>query len=1301
MKLMKHLVATMSATRTISYLVTFVFAALLTACGGGGGNPGSSSGSSVKTPLFTTAPASLSLMSGASSPAYTISGGVGPYTASPDSPSLITVSLSGSVFTISTTAGKSGNASVTIADSAGTKITMAVTVPSPETLFSTAPATLQILSGTTNFYSIYGGTAPYVANGNGPIARVVLSGANLAITGLVPGHQTVAVSDAKGAVFTIDVTVNQGMYTDAPANITVASGTGNNYTIFGGVPFSAASPYRINNSNPAVASASLAGTTLTISAISSGSTSLVISDSVGATLLITVTVPVPGAILSTAPSSLSLATGTSGTYSISGGVAPYTVASSNPSMVSATVNGSILTIGAVADTVGGAANVIVSDSKGTPPLTMVVTTAPVQFFTTAPSQLAISAGTSKVFAVFGGSLPYSVVNTHPAVVSGVITNSTLTITGSIAGSGTVIVSDAKGVSISIAVVVNAPGPLFLSAPSSVFIARNTANTYDIIGGIPPYLVATSNVSVIQGAIINANQVRVLAVGPGSATFVVTDSAGTQVSVDVLTENVVTPVSPIAFFVAAPSSINMGVSPLPVNYQIGGGTQPYYASSSDIRVATVSASSNSLAITGVAPGTATIVISDALGASKTIAVTVGNGGTTPVPLYVTAPTPLKMGAGSPAAIYAVSGGTMPYTAASSDTRVATVSVTSAGVLAINALAVGNATLKIADAIGAFYMISVVVDSTTTGPSAVASIDILASSNSLSSAPGSSISFIVTVKDAVNAALPNQMVGFSASSGTLAGTNPTPTTNAAGTISAVTLSPGADASNRNIVVTAIAGAISKTITIPVVGTTITVSGPGAALVGSAAQNFTIKAVDSGGKPIVGATLTFASALGNGVSPSTVTTDSSGAATVAFTAAVVGTDTLTASGLGASGTASVIVSNVDFGFIAPTAGALLPVSSANLVTVRYRVAGVGVAGQTVTFGSTRGTLSATTAITTAPNGDATVSVSSPTAGPVTVSAQLGTARSSLTAAFVATVPNNLVLQANPAAVLPNTSGSTTNQSALTAIVRDAAGNPVQGVVVNFAAVTDGSNGSIAPGSATTDANGLATAQFIPGPLSTAANGVQIKATVQANPSITSTAVLTVNGSALFISIARSGTLTAFDSTTYQKDFSVYVTDATGAPSGNRAVSLSVDPFWYFKGNLTWDTTNTVWKFATGSPTGCANEDELFPANPAKYQNGILDSGEDINGNGKLEPGIPAVITSTVTTDALGFASFTLRFGKNYAWWVSTKITAKSLVGGTESQQVQSYDLEMTSTDKASTSDPANVVSPFGKANVCTDPN
>ncbi len=1289
----------------IKYLVALVVLAVLSACGGGGGSAGAinggagsggagsggaGSGGTTVTALFVDAPANLTVATGGSGNTYTIFGGSKPYTVVSGNTAVATATAPAADGSFVIQGLSAGNASVAIKDAVGALVTISVTVPSPIALFSTAPSTLQILNGTSNFYTVYGGTSPYVVNTNGVIANAVINGSSLVISGRVPGNQTVAVSDVKGAVLLIDVTVKNGLYTDAPASLSVPSGTGATYTIYGGIPFVASSLYNVNSSNPAVASATVTGSTLSISGHSSGSVSLVITDSVSASTVITVTVPAAGALLSTAPSNLNIPIGvTLPPYAISGGNGSYTATSSNPALVTASATGSALTIGSVANTIGGTANVVVTDTSGTPPLTIVVTTAPVQFFTTAPSQLAIAFGAAKTFAVYGGTLPYTVVSTHPDVATGVISSgTTLTISGTMAGSGTVIVSDFKGVSVSITVAVNASGPLSVSAPSGgVIIASGSSNTYDIIGGVPPYRTSSSDLTIALPTIVNANQVRVGALGAGRATITVTDFAGTSVNVSVAVPGVPTSM----LYTSAPVAGVFLASTDVISYAIFGGVPSYTVQSSNESVVHAVITSGGFQLQATGGGNADVLVQDNSGLSVTVPVTVGSANV----LFVTAPTTLNMSVNTASVTpYQVSGGAKPYTATSSDTRVATGvldPVTSK--LTINALTVGAADLKITDALGTPYVIRVIVDNPAgTGTSSAATVDMLASSNTLNSTPGSTVSFIVTVKDGANAALPGQTVVFTASSGTLTGANPAPVTNAAGTVSTVTLSPGADASNRSITVTATTGGISKNIVIPVVGSTVSISGTGAVLVGSAPQNFTVKAVDSSGKPVVGAVLTIASALGNGLSTQTVTTDISGAGTVAFTATPggIGADTLTVSGLGTSGTATVVVSNVNFSFVTTTlTAATWHVATPNEVRVRYLIGAAPQSGVTVNFSTTRGTLSAASAVTGV-NGEAAVNVSSATAGPVTVSAQLASssARTSVTGAFIAVTPATIVLQANPSALLPNAAGSTTNQSALTAVVRDAAFNPVPGVVVNFNAVADASGGSISPGSVTTDAGGMASAQFVAGPSSTANNGVWIQAALPASPGIApADAFLTVNGSALFISIARSNTLTAFDSSTYQKDFSVYVTDATGAPAGNRTVTLSVRPTTYGKGVL---QTSGSWGYEASAITpasslACINED----AN----RNGILDAGEDFNGNARLDPGNPVVITSSVTTDALGFGTFTLRFGKNYAWWVSAQITAKTLVSGTESSQVQDYVLEMLSLDISNVlASPANMISPFG---------
>lgn len=580
---------------------------------------------------------------------------------------------------------------------------------------------------------------------------------------------------------------------------------------------------------------------------------------------------------------------------------------------------------------------------------------------------------------------------------------------------------------------------------------------------------------------------------------------------------------------------------------------------------------------------------------------------------------------------------------------------------------------------------------------ATVEIFSSTPTLSSAANSTVTFTVVVKDANNQAIPDQTVTFSATSGNLTGALPAPSTGPAGqAITSVNLSPGADRSTRDITVTATAGGVSSSLVIPVVGTAISVSGDSSIIVG-AQTTFTAKAVDSAGNPIPGVPLQISSALGNGLSSTTVTTNSQGAGTFVYTATRSGLDTLAVTALGVTSRATISVSSDEFRFVAPSTGTVIQIGVPQAVTVRFLSGGAPVAGATVNFSTTRGMVSPAVA-TTGADGQATTTVLSTSSGPANVVAQVAGAQVTLPVVFVATSPASVILQANPGAVPPNTAGSTTNQATLQAIVRDAAGNPVAGRTVNFTAVVDGSNGIISPGSSVTDANGIAISQFIPGALTTQNNGVVIQASVPGT-GIVGNAVLTVSGQALFISIATGNLIGNLDDNVYEKEFSVYVTDVNGAPAANRVVNLSVWADSYGKGTLSPPAATGgagSWSYST-TPTFCLNED----AN----RNGILDPGENDkvgdNANGKLEPGLPVAITPFVTTAANGFATFTLRYGENFANWVTTTITARTLVGGTESVKTQQYFLAASLPDMQGAAAPASQRSPFGVVQDCTDPN
>lgn len=573
-------------------------------------------------------------------------------------------------------------------------------------------------------------------------------------------------------------------------------------------------------------------------------------------------------------------------------------------------------------------------------------------------------------------------------------------------------------------------------------------------------------------------------------------------------------------------------------------------------------------------------------------------------------------------------------------------------------------------------------------AVASVEVLSSAATLPSASANSVTITALVKNSANNGMSGVDVSFTSSSGVLQSV--TAQSDANGTATA-TLATGADRSNRDITVSVKAGAVTGSVVVPVTGTTASLVGVGSVLMGGTAT-YAVTLRDSGGSAVSGAAVAVRSSLGNNVSPANLTTDVNGGASFNYVANNAGSDTLTVSGVGGSATLVVAVSGEDFAVVSPGAGTEVFVNTAREIRVRYRSGGAGVAGRDVTFSTTRGTVSAAS-VTTDANGEAAVNVLSSTAGPATVTAQVaGGALTSVPVLFTASMPDSVVLQINPGAVPPNPAGSSANQAQLQAVVRDSSGNPVKGRTVNFTLVADTSGGRLSGGTGTTDANGTVSDTFVPGPLSTAADGVQIRATV-AGTGVQSTATMTVSNQALFIALATSNTITNKDDTTYAKPFSVRVTDANGAAVKNQAVALSVFPTYYYKGSLAYSETDSSWGYS--SVQMCRNED--------LNRDGNLQPGEDLNQDGRLTPGMPGAIpVASITTDDTGFASFTLEYGEQNAPWVDFEITARTSVAGTESAAKMSYFARGSSEDFTSKDvAPAGVRSPFGVTVDCTVPN
>ena len=272
----------------------------------------------------------------------------------------------------------------------------------------------------------------------------------------------------------------------------------------------------------------------------------------------------------------------------------------------------------------------------------------------------------------------------------------------------------------------------------------------------------------------------------------------------------------------------------------------------------------------------------------------------------------------------------------------------------------------------------------------------------------------------------------------------------------------------------------------------------------ESLVVRVADVNGKPVAGRTVNWATSFGS-VLPASSVSDANGLAGTSSTlapttgpqsvsvttAGIPGSITFVGRGTaGAPTTLSKLLGDTQSG----TAGTVLPES---LVVRLVDANGNGVAGRTVTWTPSAGTVSPTSAVTNASGRAAT----SWTLGPNAGSQGVTVAAAGLTASFTATanagVPGSIALVAGG-----NQSGTvgTVLPESLVVRVEDANGNGIAGRTVDWTT----SFGSVAPPSSTTDANGLAATSWT---LGTTAGAQSVTA---ASPGLTGV-VVTFSATAL----------------------------------------------------------------------------------------------------------------------------------------------------------------------------------------------
>jgi Bacterial Ig-like domain (group 1) len=532
----------------------------------------------------------------------------------------------------------------------------------------------------------------------------------------------------------------------------------------------------------------------------------------------------------------------------------------------------------------------------------------------------------------------------------------------------------------------------------------------------------------------------------------------------------------------------------------------------------------------------------------------------------------------------------------------------------------------------------------------SVQLLVSSPTIESSGLLTVEVTAVVLDAKRRAVPGKLVdlGISDPNNTafLTGLSNNAKTDDTGILKA-RLNLGTNHANRAIALTAAADKATSSNTVNVVGTVVTLTGA-TSLVGGATTQMTVSVKDSTGNPLSSAAVTVTSALGNTFTPASGLTNANGQLIVTVKGVNAGNDTISASTLGASASAPLNISGSDFAFIAPSPApdADVVLNTTQTLRVRWFEQGVAQNGKVLSFNATRGTVTPGT-VTIGPTGEATVTISAKSAGPstVTASAPTGTPSTATTFVFVTTSASVINVQADRTTLSVNAIDADSSRSTIRAVVRDADNNLVKNARVEFRLLQDPTAGRLATSSDVTDVSGIATADYVAGTISSNQNGVQIAARVvdvggvPVAGTIEAFVNLTVAGQSLFIRLGTDNKVLPGD-TKYTKRYSALVTDAAGNPKPGVSVQFEVNPAQpparaYRKGyyarvrGIGQVGTAGIW--VPQIMAECFNEDvnldgileRGFVSEDTNY-NGVLDPGEDVNGNGVIDlrpVSIPAV--------------------------------------------------------------------------------
>jgi uncharacterized protein YjdB len=389
-----------------------------------------------------------------------------------------------------------GSTQVTATDANGISGSTQITV----TQLTVSPDTATLAQGQTLQFTASGGVTPYSWSvDNTAVASInatsgLLTASNLG-TAQVSVIDNTGRSDTSGTITVVDTPVI------AVQNAVMSAGDSQALSVAGGL-----APYSWSSSNMAVANINGNGT---VDALSAGTTTITVSDSVGNSDSVVIEVR----SITLTPQTQSLVIGETLQFSVSGGVLPYIWNVSDTNVASIDANGLLTALAQ------GTVQITAIDADGITVTSALITVSAVTIAVNAPAATT-SVGANLQFTASGGVAPYtwSVDDTAVATIDA---NGLLTALAE--GTVTITAADANGnVGVSAPVTINLV--TISITPNTVDVNRFAWQRFFASGGTAPYTFSMSN---SNAGFLNSSTGWFRATGAVGATttIVVTDADG--------------------------------------------------------------------------------------------------------------------------------------------------------------------------------------------------------------------------------------------------------------------------------------------------------------------------------------------------------------------------------------------------------------------------------------------------------------------------------------------------------------------------------------------------------------------------------------------------------------------------------------------------------------------------------------------------------------------------------------------------------------------------------------------------------